>query len=192
MSAPIFVVVEGLDGTGKSTLAAQLASALDAPLLRTPPEELACVRATADGVYAHADIATQLFYASTVAYVSDQVRQLRAARRSVVVDRYWLSTVVYAACREECAALDDVASHLQVPDVTVYLETSEPLRRARVHARGCTVADRASFRDGEQLRARYDAALHGPIAGRVLRVHTGDRTSSEVLADVLAELGRVA
>lgn len=44
------VVIEGLDGTGKSTLAASLAGALGARLARCPPESLRSIRPIFDGI----------------------------------------------------------------------------------------------------------------------------------------------
>ncbi len=121
MRAP-FIVVEGLDGTGKSTLAAHLAERLGATLLRTPATELSTVRPVVDEAFAQSPVAAQLFYGATVVLASDRARTLLAQGTPVVIDRYWLSTVVYAACRDAHIDLSPVEPVLLRPDLTVFVD----------------------------------------------------------------------
>ncbi|MBI5516334.1 MAG: AAA family ATPase [Deltaproteobacteria bacterium] len=181
------MVLEGLDGTGKSTLASALCARLGAVSLRTPPEALAAVRPAVDAALAPSPIATQLFYAGTVALASDLAGEALAAGRSVVLDRYWLSTLVYASCRPQRVALRALESRLRRPDLTVYLTTDERVRAERLAARGVTRADRDSLARHRALRRRYDQALlTSPLAGAVLRLDAGS-SSPEALADAVLQ-----
>jgi len=173
VSPATFIALEGLDGTGKSTIAAALALRLGAELLRTPPAVLAPVRPLIDGAFESSPTARQLFYAATVAEASDRARRTLAAGRSVVIDRYWFSTVAYARVREGSLDLSVVEPHLLRPDLTVFLQLEEPLRHRRVRTRGATAADERSLVTGEALARCYDELLVTPFAGRVLRINTG-------------------
>jgi thymidylate kinase len=182
-----FIVVEGLDGTGKSTLAARLAARLGATLLRTPTSEFSAVRLVVDATFAASPVAAQLFYSATVVYASDRARSLLARGTPVVIDRYWLSTVVYAACRDAHIDLSSVELVLLRPDLTVFVEADENVRRDRLAARGMTEADRDSVAQRDSLRERYLARLSGcALSGAVLRLDSTRATPDELVERVLA------
>lgn len=184
MTRPVFIALEGMDGTDKSTLARALAASLDATVLRTPAHGLAEVRTTIDAAFRPSAIATQLFYASTVLLASDQASALLAAGRSVIVDRYWASTVAYALCRECHIELDNVARQLLVPDLSVYLTLDEGVRARRLARRGMSVADRDSIVQRAALRAAYERALEDFPGHRLLRLDTSDRTPARLVSEV--------
>lgn len=188
MPRPVFVALEGLDGTGKSTLAKLLAEALGAPLLRTPPGELASVRPAIDHALVESPVATQLFYAGTVALASLRVQEHLAAGRSVVVDRYWASTMAYGACRAQHVDLAGVAATLTPASLTVYLTVDEEARRERLAHRACTAADRDSLAQRERLAAAYERALAGPWSGPVMRLDTTRRSPARCVDAVLVAL----
>jgi thymidylate kinase len=167
-----FVVVEGNDATGKSTLVSLLAERLDAVALSTPPAALKPVRATVDAAYDGDGLARQLFYASTVAWVSGEARRLLAAGRSVVVDRYWLSTRVYDAFRPGVVDLSALEPRLLPADVTVLLETAEEERRRRLFVRGASPADRRGLAHSGEINEGFRRALASPLAGAALVVDT--------------------
>lgn len=185
METPLYVVCEGLDGTGKSTAAKGLAKALGAVLLRTPPDALEAVRPTIDACYAEDGLASQLFYASSVVHVSNEVRRLLAEGRSVVVDRYWLSTRVYDALRPGAADLSLLESRLVPAHATILFETEEGERQRRLLARGATAADLRTLTCGWTLVRRYRETLAHPIAGRSLVLDTTSRTPEECVALVV-------
>jgi dTMP kinase len=177
VARPLLIALEGLDATGKSTLATLLAESIGAVKLSTPPAELrgAC-RDTIDAAVKGHSLAGQLFYASTVALVSDQVRDVLAAGRSVVVDRYWLSTLVYNRLRPGAADLEAIEQLLLPADLTVLVETADVVRRGRLLQRGATPSDRLALHRGAELAAAYRSVLSRPIAGESLVVdstHTG-------------------
>ncbi len=168
---PLFVVFEGLDGTGKSTLASVVAKQLGAELLSTPPAELGGVRPVVDELYRGHPVASQQFYASTLAFASDRAREALARSESVVVDRYVLSTLVYDALRPGAVPLDTIVETLAVPDVTVFVKVPEEVRRERLASRGnLTPADREALDHAPELLVRYEELLADRPCGRVLRL----------------------
>ena len=190
-SDPSFIVIEGLDGTGKSTLAVKLAERLPAVCLRTPPDELQNIRETIDNTYCECGIATQLFYGSTVAYISDKIRSFISRGQSVVVDRYWLSTHVYARCRNDSVDLSVMVPKLQKPHMTVWLDLDDGVRQQRMQKRGkITDADRASIQHHKKLREIYQQAFSLPLAGYVFEIDTGKLNPDQCADYVIQELTR--
>ena len=191
-STPLFVVVEGLDGTGKSTVAAELASRLDATLLATPQQELQSLRGLADQTFGPGSISRTLFYAATVLAASQMARAEIQAGRPVVMDRYWLTTMAYARVQGRDVSLPQVEAQLLPPDVTVYLTAPPSVRRERLTDRG-TLSDHDRFscrdREGEALNAAYLELSCSPLAGRFVQVDaTGE--VEQVVTAALAEVRR--
>lgn len=168
---PILVVVEGLDATGKTTLVRRLAAAIGAETLSTPPADIRSFRVDLDAAYRSSPLAGQLFYASTVACASDRARALLSRGRSVVVDRYWISTRAYDLMRGG-VALPHVERRLLPATITLLLETDEAERRRRLEQRGATPADIAALEHADALRERFRSLLSLPVAGRGTIVDT--------------------
>lgn len=95
---PICVVIEGLDGVGKSTAAEMLATRLGAKLLRTPPDELRSARPYFD----RGDEATRRTYYMVGNFlVGDTVKKLLEQGTPCVVDRWYASTLSYRYGKSE-------------------------------------------------------------------------------------------
>ena len=163
---PMFIVLEALDGVGKTTLAQSLAHRVGGRAMNTPGRQLRQVSgAVLQGLGAHQE-ARCLFYAASVLARGAEARRIMDAGVSVVMDRYWLSTVSYARARGVTAALTEVESLIPVPDLTIVLVLDEEERRRRLQGRGYTEADRetldTAFRDRvvhEMVSADRPAAL---------------------------------
>lgn len=158
------IVVEGLDGVGKSTFAKGLAVALGALHRSTPGPELGRVRPVLEDCLGHDRVARSVFYASTVLAEGSRARAERAAGRDVVVDRYWLSTRVYAPVEAE-AGLEALAAFLHPADLTIYLHLPEAARQARLFERGLSPEDERTLGASAHLDRRYRALLGHPCVG---------------------------
>lgn len=94
--APLFVVLEGLDGVGKTTAARRLAERLGARLARTPPDALRPFRAEFDRV----DGERRKAYYEVGNYVAGHDARAALERgESTVCDRYFCSTHAYIVGR---------------------------------------------------------------------------------------------
>lgn len=133
----MFIVIEGLDGTGKSTTAKTLAEALGGKFLTTPLDKFKNVRPELEEIYGDESLARQLFYASTAVCSSNRVVEELAKHGCVVIDRYWLSTQVYHSWRTggEHFLLPEVEASILKPDLTVYLNISLEVRIKRLGGR---------------------------------------------------------
>lgn len=185
-------MVEGLDGSGKSTLARDLARALGARFMTTPEPALRTLREPVLDALGGSQLARQVFYLSTVIAAADRIRRHLHRGESVVVDRYLLSTMVYAAQRGAGLRWPELEESLLRPDRTLLLDLPLSVRRQRLELRGTSAADRESLDpvfaagvlDGYRAWAREGVA--GPVA--VIRL-TGTESTGEVLARALALLG---
>lgn len=189
---PVFIVFEGLDGSGKSTCAKWVADELGAEFMTTPSLEMRAYREDIITSFAGCQEACQLFYLATVFAASARAGELLSGGRSVVLDRYFLSTQAYAAFRGSTLDLDTIARQLLPADITVILDVPLSTRRARVSKRGATVADRETMSpEADAALLRTHAERFGlPVVGRLLRLD-GDRLSpGEVVSRVLDAAGR--
>jgi UMP-CMP kinase 2 len=137
------IVIEGLDGTGKSTLCHKLASSLNGTLLRTPPPCIAHLRSTFDD---HPHLIRRAFY-SAGNYIAAQEIMEKSVLGPVVVDRFWHSSAAYAIANDVgCGGPDNLPppghplygwpSDLLVPDCCVLLVVSPEERLRRMTRRG--------------------------------------------------------
>lgn len=190
---PKFVVFEGADGVGKSTLVEEVALRMDAVVLSTPGRDFAAVREHMDVALAGCSEAMQVWYAATVLAASCRVSEALAAGRSVVMDRYWLSTVCYAQLRGGALPLKDVEAALRPADVTVYLRAPLAVRRERVGRRSVLQPhDRMTL--SEVGHARLEAAFRSyetaGVVGRWLELDTSRHPPAELAKQLLASLER--
>ncbi|CED59517.1 Thymidylate kinase-dTMP kinase [Moritella viscosa] len=171
----MFIVIEGLDGVGKSTITKALATAIDAVVLTTPGDNFKGIRDQLEVIYQDNHQARQLFYMSTVVSISEQVRDLISKGKNVIVDRYWLSTQVYHHWKSDNSHFEllDVEKTLLVPDITLYLELSLEQRKKRLSGRTVnTVEDNLTLTEtvDTELNNLYDQYSNASITGRWLHV----------------------
>ena len=192
---PQFIVVEGLDGSGKSTLAADLALRLGGAATTTPSPELRRIRpAILDGL-SGSPVARQAFYLATVAHASDGIRSSLARGQTVILDRYLLSTMVYAAARGEFLRWPELERDLLPAHLTLFVDVPLAVRRARLQRRGMGAEDRETL-DPSTDRALRDLYLRWarhPVAGRFVRLEVGPHDApAAVTARALGLLHRSA
>ena len=142
-----FIVIEGLDATGKSTLVEKLAKRLNATLLKCPPRLEAPELSDADlrsYFDARPPAQRRAYYRAANLIASEQAE--RALQNGhVVMDRYWTSTVAFAALDDD-SDLDQewqgrYPLELRKPDAVILLTVDEENRTKRMRGRGEPVTD---------------------------------------------------
>lgn len=165
--SPMFIVIEALDGVGKTTAVHAVAARLGGVATNTPGDALRSVSdAVLDGLGENQE-SRCLYYAASVVARGEEARRMVDQGVPVVMDRYWLSTISYARARGVTASLGDVEAIVPPPDLTVLLVLDEAERRRRLECRGFTVADRETL-DG-RFREVVLATMQSQAVRRELR-----------------------
>ncbi len=205
----MFVTLEGIDRSGKTTQAARVAAALgpDALLLREPGGTAAGERMRAllkdPGVELDPRAEVLLFCAARAELCRRVIVPALADGRDVVCDRFIDSTVAYqGAARglgiELVERLNEVAIAEAVPDLTLLLRIdpadAEDRGQQRLAAGAADGADRFESA-GIELQQQVAEAYDELVARHPGRIVTVDATGSpdevsERLMAVLAERGR--
>lgn len=149
----MFIVIEGADGTGKSTLAAKLANHLGATLTAEPSYGPIgwWVRKNLSDL--PAATLPYLFAADRAQHVTETIAPALAAGQVVVCDRYIPSSAAYQG--QDAIALNGA---FPVPDLTILLTVSPEVARQRIAARDALTP--FEERHAADLGARYVSALN--------------------------------
>ncbi|WP_299200542.1 AAA family ATPase [uncultured Amphritea sp.] len=176
-----FIVLEALDGVGKTTLAKMLAHHYDYNFMSTPGSELQLIREKIIKGLGQSQIARALFYAATVQAEGEKASSFRQVGENVVMDRYSASTIAYAVARGIAMDLDASLSKSIKPDLTILLTLDEQERQSRLIKRG------ASDEDLETLNPIFRQRVLVELRQRIdTELDLSGLTEEEALAQVYA------
>lgn len=186
---PVLLVFEGLDGSGKTTCAKRTAKVLGAHFMTTPSEGLRPYRDPILASFKTSQEAAQLFYLATVVAASREIDAHLASGVSVVLDRYFLSTQVYADFRGSKLNIDEEIERLLRPaDLTVFLDVPLEVRQARTAKRAeSSEADLETFSVAadQMLLAGYNRRFKNRIVGALLRIDASRHSADELTTEIV-------
>lgn len=177
---PPCIAIEGLDGSGKSTIARLFASRLGADLVKNPPGSLSAERAVAD---AGPEGERRAFYVCGNRVAAKEALLHRSQGRAVVMDRCAASTLAFGVAQAGAVARPgDWPPDVGRPDVIILLDVPEPVRLARIASRAAgETPEEARLRSDGEFRARV---LAGYVAlGAVVVQAQGP--PEEIVAEIL-------
>lgn len=148
----MFLVLEGADGTGKSTLCDILAQKLDAISYATPPKKYLDLRTHIDKN--STDEESYNFYKSGIYDASNEISALLNGGNKVVCDRYWLSTYSCHQVIGVPVAISDFKSVVS-PTLTVILALNHQVQVDRMIHRGMSVGDRRLLDKQRDITAAF-------------------------------------
>jgi dTMP kinase len=209
----VLIVLEGVDGAGKRTLADGLRSAFEAAHRSVAslafPRYGRSVEAdlAAEALHGqHGDLAQSVsamavLFALDRAGAKDEIGHLNAAYDVVILDRYVASNAAYSAARMHQGADSDVVEwvrtleyerlHLPKPDLQVLLDVPTELAAERAEYRANTESDRAkdAYERDDGLQRRTNAVYSALAAAHWCGpwVKAGPDVNAAALA---AELGQ--
>jgi dTMP kinase len=197
----VLVTIEGIDGAGKSTLAAALARELGAVLLREPGGVAVAERVRAlvkdPALEVHPRAEALLYAAARAQLVHEALLPVLGEGRLVLLDRFVDSSLAYQGAGrglgvEAIRALNAFATAGLVPDRTLLLRVAPAVGAARQDGRGegpdrLEQAGAAFF---ARVAAAYDA-LAAAEPDRFVVLDAGQDPDA-VLRDALAAVADIA
>ena len=135
----LFVVFEGLSGSGKTTIGRLVAERIGAEFYKTPASMFNSIR---DEIDRNVDDTARLFfYLAGVIQASAEISEI-LKRKSVVCDRYLLTTLCYHRALGVSIDIPDfVFAPLAKPDYTFLIICEEKKRIQRLYERGLSYND---------------------------------------------------
>lgn len=177
----MIIAVEGIDCAGKGEVCSRLAVALNALLYKTPPEHM---REEQNRVNATAtDIEHYRYFVEVVKAASLEL-EILSKTQNVVVDRYWMTTVVYHRVMGIPSELSHMGDIL-MPDFTVYLEVSAEVQAVRMSNRGMSPGDERMDGRGHLIRQTYNDVISKEK--NVIRIDTSHITPEDVINLIMAK-----
>jgi len=148
----MFIAIEGVDGSGKSTLCAILAKKLGATSYSTPPKKYLSFRERVDNNASPEE--HYKFYRNGIYDASKEIEAIIANKGKVVSDRYWLSTYTYHQVMGAQVSMNDF-SQIILPTITVILTINENIQIDRILARGMTAGDKRMLDQQKELATAF-------------------------------------
>ena len=190
----MFIAVEGIDGSGKSTTIAELEKFLTSrghAVHRTAePTKLDTGRAIrellglkSERPYTRHELAL-LFAADRLRHLEEEVEPMLAAGRTVLTDRYLFSSLAYQSADLPYEWVRELNRFARLPDVVVYIGVGvdTALSRLARFRQGTEIFETRGFL--EKITATYERVI-AEYAGRV----TVTRLDGEVaMADIAADI----
>ena len=134
-----FLVIEGCNGVGKSTIEKYLTTRVGASTFHYPPEFVSFRREVRLDECV-APLPRLVYYLAASLHLSDLVRA-QLTQSHVICDRYLaspLSLMIAESAIEEteaCRLMKPFASYLRMPDLTLLLTAEHAVASARIHNR---------------------------------------------------------
>lgn len=196
-----FIVIEGLDATGKSTMSANLAKYLNANIMTTPPASVKHIRKEFD---VYSELCRRSFFAYSNYLAAEEIREL-LKEKMVVLDRYWHSTTAYSIAKDAGDGIDEHLpprgddlykwpEDLLKPSAIIFLKTKERERDRRMMERDEVSAEEMQLKESSLFRNRIlEVYRRIGFGDRWIEVDTGGTREESLMKaiDGLKQIGVV-
>jgi UMP-CMP kinase 2 len=185
------ILIEGLDGVGKSTQVQELSRILSAKVISTP-------QFIEDPVVPDKDLRIRMdsspsairreYYRLSNFYASETARQL-IVHSPVILDRYWCSTAAFSAIDDNpprWEVIGEWPAGLLIPDIVFLLVVDEDNRNNRLSNRGEKLTE-------EEIRIEQDYENRQKVIEfyrcfNPIEIDTSNKTIQEVSKEILSWL----
>lgn len=202
MDRPLFIVVEGLDGSGKSTqidlLKHQLQGLGQACYLTAEPTELPTGRflrqILAGEIEADMRTVAALFAADRMEHLFHPIEGLLAKLEQgyhVIASRYYFSSLAYQSEYADpawIASLNRLAKQTLPADLTLFLDLPPEVSMQRISARGETTEIYESLEKLSHVRESFQLAFEHFGANERIRTIDASGTVAEVADSIWLEV----
>lgn len=189
-----FIVFEGIDGSGKTTLCKALASTLPNSVMTAEPTHGSIGSMIRSGAAGEISQRTEslLFLADRSAH-TEQILEMVDDGKVVLCDRYFASTLAYQSAKLKGDSIDlewleEVSKpFVEVPNLTFLLDIDPMESISRVHTRGEAISKFEDTAFLEQVRSTY-LSLASRYNFIILDASKG---AEQLVEDALKEIGRI-
>lgn len=193
-----FVVIEGLDGCGKSHTSKLVAQKLNAALKCTPPPAILNLREKFD---AHEPLLRRAYYSLGNYIAAHDIKQV-LHKQPVILDRFWHSTSAYAMANEIIQddklklpdEEDDIyfwPKDLIKPDLVIFLTVSESIRLQRLSKRKTFTDEEHELKKNAKYREIINSIFKKMKNPELLVVDNSERSvhqSSDDIVNIIKDL----
>jgi dTMP kinase len=177
-----FIALEGIDGSGKTTVCQILSKKINAEVYKTPSWPFSDLR---DVIDKNVDIKSRFFfYLSSVIHASSEIARL-LNHKHVVCDRYILSTLCYHRASESFfKSFDGNQVDILQPDFTFFLNADYEIRMKRIAIR--ENSDNSDILNSDLHDKQYQDKVELEFSkyNNLLWINTND-ISPEDIADII-------
>jgi len=205
MDRGLFIVLEGIDGSGTTTQSRLLAEWLEAQgrevVLTAEPTQgpvgatiREILQGRLPGGQTSVDEPTMalLFAADRAWHLHSLILPALAKGTVVVSDRHYLSSVAYQGLGVEMAWVQSLNARFRRPDLTVLLDIDPQLSLRRKQAQGRPAERYEKLRSLEGVRANYlEAVAHARAAGERVETLDGGEPIVALAARIQALVARL-
>lgn len=199
MKKNLFIALEGIDGSGKSTQAAMLAAALEAaghPIHCTEEPTRGPIGSMIRRVFRHeaeADhrVIAGLFVADRLEHLlhrDNGILRLLSEGITVITDRYYFSSYAYQGVHvspDWVIAANSLSAGLRRPDLNVFIDIDPDIAMQRIQATRRTVELYETRENLSAVRDLYFRAFDLLKDEERIFITNGNRPAGEIAADIL-------
>jgi dTMP kinase len=190
MSAGLFIVIEGIDGTGKSTQTKRLAEWFEAQgrevvLSREPTDQPWGKKLRESAATGRLEPAEELeyFLNDRRQHVNELIQPSLDAGKVVILDRYYFSTMAYQGARgfdpQEIRAKNEAFA--PVPDLLLIMDLDVDTALERIGVRGDTANEFEKRGNLERCREIFLSLRSEPFARVISTAGSPDEVSALIL-----------
>jgi len=189
MPEGLFIVIEGIDGTGKSTQAKRLgewftAQGREVVLSREPTAGPwgKKVRESGDSGRLPAEVELEYFLKDRRQHVEELIAPSLAAGKVVILDRYYFSTMAYQGARgfDPAEIRHKNEAFAPVPDLLLIMDLDVDSALGRIGARGDTANEFEKRENLERCREIFLSLQHESFVQLVSALGTPDEVAARV------------
>jgi UMP-CMP kinase 2 len=176
-----FIILEGLDGCGKSTTAKRLAKTMHAVQWCTPPESIKHIRHLFDD---HPQLRSAYYALGN--YIAALEVSVLLKQQPVVMDRYWHSTAAFAIAQAVHDFPQDVdmppegdkfyewPQDLLKPNAVLFLHVTEDVRLQRLSRRTVSTSQEKLLKSTTQFRDNIILAYRNMINPEAIFINSNN------------------
>ncbi|MBI3306011.1 hypothetical protein HYZ82_02655 [Candidatus Nomurabacteria bacterium] len=146
-------MIEGIDGTGKSTLCKNLLQNLGGIGYATPPKILTEERKKIDKFSSPQE--SFVFYSRGIEIAFTEIAQLSELHRFIFIDRYWVSTVATHLALGARVEVSKMAKYEKLNSTTVLLTVNGEKQSLRFNKRGITDGDQKLLKHFDEVQGNF-------------------------------------